>query len=85
MTTSESSANTAFSAVVREPLLARLTRVSEIPAEKLAITLLVVAIAEPDATVAASVTVTVEDAASTTSVASVTRAAVTSAVVPLTV
>ena len=69
-------------AVTTEPL-ARFDSVSEIPAEKLAVTLLVLAIAAPAAAVAASVTVTVEAAASTTSVASVTRAAVTAAVVPV--
>ena len=85
MTTSVSSATTASSAAVLDPPLARFDSVSVIPPEKLAVTLLVPAIAAPAAAVDASVTVTVDAAASTTSLASVTSAAVTSAVVPLTV
>ena len=70
---------------VAAPPLARLARLSVIPAEKLAVTLLLAAIAAPVAAVAASVTVALEAEAITTFVAEVTRAAVTSAVVPLTV
>ena len=67
------------------PLLARLARVSLIPEEKAAVILLVVAIGAPSAAVAALLTVAVEAEPITTFVAEVTRAAVTSAVVPLTV
>ena len=58
---------------------------SEIPAEKLAVTLLVLAIAAPAAAVAALLTVAVEAEPITTLLASVTKAAVSSATVPVTV
>ena len=56
-----------------------------IPAEKLALTLLVLAIAAPAATVAALLTVAVEAEPITTLELAVTNAAVTSATVPVTV
>ena len=72
-------------AVVAAPPLAKLARLSVIPAEKVAVTLLVVAIAAPVAASVAELIVVVEAAPITTLVAVVTRAAVTSDGVPVTV
>ena len=63
--------------VVAAPPLARLARLSAIPAEKVAVTLLVVAIAAPVAASVAALIVAVEAEPITTLVAAVTRAAVT--------
>ena len=74
-----------FRLVVAAPLLARLARLSLMPAVKVAVMLEVVAIAAPVAALVASLTVALESEPITTLEAGVTRAAVSSAEVPVTV
>ena len=63
--------------VLAAPEAAKLVKVSEIPAVKLAVTLVVLAIGAPKATVVALLTVAVEAEPMTTWEAAVTKAAVT--------